>query len=143
MTTQSTFDDEDEILLRQVHPAWIQEGRITSQAFRPTLKDQNKLSVNRDSKTSPEDAYRLYTEERKLSSSGVWGVSVGEIREIGDLHIQQDPLNTPVNDPSHCLIDFSEIPSKGRVVSISSKLSDKARLRGCLFSLAQQEISST
>jgi hypothetical protein len=141
MTNELTFDDENEILLRQVHPAWIQKGRITSQAFRPTPKDQNKLSVNRTSKTTPQEAYKLYTEERKLSSSGVWGVSVGEVREIADLDIQSNPLKAPVKDQSHCLIDFSKVSSKSRITSISSKLSDKARFRGCLFSLVQQETS--
>ena len=33
------------LLHRQVHPSWIQEGRITSQAFSPTPKDLGLLSV--------------------------------------------------------------------------------------------------
>ncbi len=36
---------EKTLLLRQIHPLFIQEGRVTSQAFRPTPKDQKKLSV--------------------------------------------------------------------------------------------------
>jgi hypothetical protein len=32
-------------LLRQIHPSFVQAGRVTSQAFRPTPKDDNHLSV--------------------------------------------------------------------------------------------------
>jgi len=39
------FEDKDELLLRQVHPNFIVESRITSQAFLPTEKDEKKLSV--------------------------------------------------------------------------------------------------
>ena len=33
---------DDTLLLRQVNPAWIQAGRITSQVFRPTPTDQDE-----------------------------------------------------------------------------------------------------
>jgi hypothetical protein len=36
---------EATLLLRQVHPSFIQHGRVTSQVFRPTLKDKRLLSV--------------------------------------------------------------------------------------------------
>lgn len=35
----------ESLLLRQVNPRWIREGRVTSQVFRPTPKDEKKLSV--------------------------------------------------------------------------------------------------
>ena len=35
----------DTLLFRQVNPGWIREGRVTSQAFKPTAKDEKKLSV--------------------------------------------------------------------------------------------------
>lgn len=40
------LSDAGELLHRQVHPNWIRDGRITSQAFRPTKKDDNKLSID-------------------------------------------------------------------------------------------------
>ncbi|OQC41352.1 MAG: hypothetical protein BWX66_00754 [Deltaproteobacteria bacterium ADurb.Bin058] len=33
------------LLLRQIHPDFIQNQRVSSQAFRPTPKDERKLSV--------------------------------------------------------------------------------------------------
>ena len=37
--------NENTLLLRQIHPAFIQQNTITSQAFRPTPKDEKLLSV--------------------------------------------------------------------------------------------------
>ena len=36
---------DDTLLLRQIHPSFVQSGRVTSQAFRPTPKDEFLLSV--------------------------------------------------------------------------------------------------
>lgn len=36
----------DTLLLHQIHPSFIQYGRVTSQAFRPTPKDEGFLSVD-------------------------------------------------------------------------------------------------
>ena len=35
----------DTLLLRQIHPSFMQYGRVTSLAFRPTPKDEGFLSV--------------------------------------------------------------------------------------------------
>ena len=60
------------ILLRQIHPIWIQQGRVTSQAFRPTPKDENKLSVfdwrSNQSRRIMEIFYR------RITSSINWGI---------------------------------------------------------------------
>jgi hypothetical protein len=135
----SSFSDETEILLRQVHPSFIQEGRVSSQAFRPTPKDQKKLSVNRSSLIEAREAFIFYTERKKLASAGVWGVSVREVTEIAGLNIEEDPITDPPEDPSHSLIDFSGIDSENKIKPISSKLAEKARTRGSLFSPADAE----
>jgi hypothetical protein len=130
----SNFNDKNELLLRQVHPHFIQEGRVSSVAFRPTPKDQKKLSVNRGSLTTPERSFDLHTREKGLQSSGVWGVSVEEVCAMQDLSIEEDPISAPIPDPSHGLIDFSQIESESRIQKLASKLAEKARARGCLFS---------
>lgn len=132
-TESDSFIDPNELLLRQVHPSFVQEGRITSQAFRPTPKDQKKLSTNRESLISPQEAYELHTEQKKLYSAGVWGITVAEVLENGELKIQEDPIKDPVIDDSHCLIDFSQISSESQIKSVGSKLSEKARNRGSLY----------
>lgn len=136
----SNFNEENELLLRQVHPSFIQDGRITSQAFRPTPKDQKKLSVNRDSLIAPQEAFELHTKRKNLSSGGVWAVSVLEVSETAELSIEKDPVTDPIEDLSHCLIDFSKIDPESRIKAIGSKLADKARSRGCLFDSSEQKM---
>jgi len=121
----------DELLFRQVHPTFIHNGRVSSQAFRPTPKDQKKLSINRGSKTTAEDCFKVYTIQRNLSSKGVWGVSVEETKTIPNLELLDDPLEDPISDPSHALIDFTEIKD---AKAVGSKLAEKANFRGCLHS---------
>lgn len=102
------LDDLDELLFRQVHPSFIRDGRPSSQAFRPTPKDNGELSMSRDSLTTAEDAFRLHTEQRRLKSAGTWAVSVGEAREELLLSYP-DPVPSSqgqVPDPAHAFIDF-------------------------------------
>lgn len=44
-TMQGGSVNEATHLHRQVHPSWVQDGRATSQAFKPTPKDNGRLSV--------------------------------------------------------------------------------------------------
>lgn len=70
--------DGDELLHRQVHPSFLQQGPVGSQAFRPTTKDQGQLSVSRGAMATAAEAFLLYTTELNLPSGGVWSVSVAE-----------------------------------------------------------------
>jgi hypothetical protein len=38
------------LLLRQIHPSFVQAGRVTSQAFRPTPKDGSLLSITMETR---------------------------------------------------------------------------------------------
>jgi hypothetical protein len=62
--------DDGELLYRQVHPSFVRDGRPTSQAFRPTPKDENKLSVARGSLTTEKAAYEHHTVALGLGSAG-------------------------------------------------------------------------
>ena len=68
-TTDDSIDlgpqltDPGEVLFRQVHPSWIQAGKPTSQAFRPTPKDRGLLSVSRSSKTTASAAFELHNDQ--------------------------------------------------------------------------------
>lgn len=48
----------DELLWRNAHPDWLVDGELTSQAFRPTPKDQKKLSSTRESKVAAEANFK-------------------------------------------------------------------------------------
>ena len=112
------------LLLRQVNPNWIREGRITSQVFRPTPKDQGQLSVYDGDQIPPQQAYTHYTETLMLNSAGVMAVTVAECQR------QQLPvLPDPVPFPEHVLVDFRAL-SNSEIKTKSKHLTQAARLRG-------------
>lgn len=117
---------EETLLLRQIHPSFVQNGRVTSQAFRPTPKDENRLSVDNGDRISPEDSWKRFSARPKCTSSGVMAVSQGEcstcaLRVIGD--------GTP--HAEHCYIDFAPF-SSNQSGKIGKKLAAKAHERGWL-----------
>lgn len=75
-------NESQEFLYRQVHPQWIVEGEPSSQAFRPTKKDEGMLSIALGSKTTAEDAFLHHTQVLKLASGGTWAVTVGEVAAV-------------------------------------------------------------
>jgi hypothetical protein len=65
-TAERRLDDADELLYRQVHPQWIVDGEPSSQAFKPTRKDEGMLSIALGHKTTAEDAFLHHTQALKL-----------------------------------------------------------------------------
>jgi hypothetical protein len=126
--------DPNELLYRQVHPSWVVDGRPSSQAFRPTRKDEGKLSVSRGALTTARTSFELYTAALELQSAGVWGVCVGECDDEG-LETFSDPLHSPpskVADPSHAVINFAGV-SSSQAEAKAGRLRRKATERGCLY----------
>ena len=119
--------NSETMLLRQVHPTWIQRDRMTSQAFRPTPKDGKKLSVYDGDLISPEKAWEHYTQQLELRSAGVVAVSEGECRGFG-LPVISDPEPFP----EHVLIDFSGYSEK-EIRSKAQSLRAAAERRKWLF----------
>lgn len=103
--------DSGEQLFRQVHPSWIQAGKPTSQAFKPTPKDQGLLSVSRGSKTTAAAAFELHTREKGFESVGVWGILVSDCSEAA-LGVYEKPVENPVPDPAHSVVDFRHLSDK-------------------------------
>jgi hypothetical protein len=95
------------ILLRQIHPSWVQQGRVTSQAFRPTPKDESKLSVYDGDQIEPEPAWRHFTATLGFQSAGVLGITVSECTDL-ELKVTPDPEPFP----EHVLIDYSGFEQK-------------------------------
>lgn len=116
----------DEVMLRQVLPDWIQEGRPSSAAFSPNSSDAGNLSVDRRSMIDPKQAFEAYL-QRGLSSGGVWGISVGECHEQ-KLTCYEDQL---ADNSAHALVHFGDA-SKSEQKRIGGRLRDKAHSRGCL-----------
>lgn len=129
--TSAALDDEAEVLFRQVNPAFIRDGRVGSQAFRPTPKDERKLSVARSTLTSAAAAFELYTDCRELRSAGTWAVTVAECTNLG-LKTRADPLSEPpCPDPAHAFVDFTELTNR-KVEAHGTRLARHANDRGRL-----------
>ncbi|UUI61671.1 hypothetical protein [Aeromonas salmonicida] len=116
------------LLLRQVHPSFIQNGRITSQVFRPTPKDEQLLSVDNNDSVTPHESWRRFTANLVCKSIGVLAVSYSQCVEQ-ELPVIED--GTPY--PEHCSIKFSDF-EKRDIEKKAKLLRAKAEERGWLFS---------
>lgn len=120
--------DPDEALYRQVHPSWIADGVPSSQAFKPTKKDEGMLSVALGSKITPEGSFAHHAQVLRRESAGVWAVTVAETTET-ELPSYEQPLD---DSPAHGFIDFCGL-SRGQIEAKAKFLLGKARARGCLY----------
>lgn len=116
------------LLHRQVHPSWIQEGRITSQAFSPTPKDLGLLSVYDGAQIDAAASFRHYTTVQHLRAAGTASVTSGEVSCIG-LSWRMDPEPFP----EHAVIDFNGLGSPGRIKARAQGLAEMARRRGWTY----------
>jgi hypothetical protein len=127
-TAECRLDDPDEFLYRQIHPQWIIDGEPSSQAFKPTKKDEGILSIALGSKTTASGAFLHHTKVLKLASAGTWAVTVGEVEAV-DLSSFEQPLE---DSPAHGFIDFGDL-GRGAIESKAKRLLANARERGCVY----------
>lgn len=116
------------LLHRQIHPTFVVNDIVSNQAFlenkliissgafTPTEKDEDKLSVYDGEVFSAQDSYDHFTS--KYSSYGVLSVSIEEVNSENPLFIEKD------NDPfdGHCSINFSSVSSKNQKTKKAGKL---------------------
>lgn len=120
------------LLLRQVHPSWVQQRRVTSQAFKPTPKDNGRLSVYDGDEVSAEEAWSHYTQELGHASVGVMAVSVGDCLAL-ELRAEPDPGTFP----AHAVIDFSGVPG-AQIEARAKQLKRAAEVRGWQYEAEAQ-----
>lgn len=114
---------EATLLHRQVNPSWVQQGRVTSQLFKPTPKDNLRTSVYDGDQITAQRSWSHYTSELKFSSSGVLSVIVAECTAI-DLKVEPDPNLFP----EHAVIRF-DMCTSGQIEKKSKRLRDAAMSR--------------
>jgi hypothetical protein len=115
------------LLLRQVNPSFIQNGRVTSQVFRPTPKDLEMLSVDNGDRITSEASFVRFTSTPNCRSHGVMAVSVNECSDCSLQIIEDgDPY------PEHCSIDFRGV-GKSQTEKYAKTLRSCAEMRGWLF----------
>jgi len=124
------ISDTNELLFRQVHPSFIDNGEPTSQAFRPTQKDRGKLSVDRSSLTTAKNSFDLFV-ENGFQSDAVYGLTVGEFNKE-NINCFPDPLDTNPINPAHASADFSSFGNSDQK-KIAKRLKSKATTRGQLY----------
>lgn len=115
------------LLLRQIHPAWVQSDRVTSQAFRPTPKDGKRLSVYDGDQITPEQSWRHFTQQQKLQSTGVLAVTVDDCQSL-DLPAVADPV--PYSE--HAVIIFDGM-SNSQIETKAKRLRAFAESRSWLY----------
>lgn len=117
----------DTLLLRQIHPEFVQNGRPTSQAFRPTPKDENRLSVYNGAMITASASWVHYTGTLKFESAGVMALAHAECAS-GQLNVIEDG----VPFQAHCSVDFSAL-KRSDIEKKSKRLAAFAKDRGWLF----------
>ena len=119
--------DSETLLLRQIHPSFVQNGRPTSQAFRPTPKDEKQLSVYNGAMIAAAASWHHYTGVLNSESAGVMALSYAEFANE-QLSVFED--GSPF--PEHCSVDFSDL-KESEVRKKSKKLAAYAKERDWLF----------
>jgi hypothetical protein len=92
---------DETLLLRQIHLIFIQNDRVTSQAFRPTPKDHGELSVYDGDMILAEESWKHHT-GLGLESEGELAVTVREC-EAESLPV----CPSPHIFPDHAHLDFN------------------------------------
>ena len=115
--------NSDTLLHRQIDPVWVQCGRVTSQAFSPTPKDQCRLSVYNGELITAEHAWNHFTHSG-YKSVGVLAVTVCECWAL-DLNTEADPIPFP----EHAVIVFAGCTTS-QLKSKAKQLTHTAQNRG-------------
>ena len=116
--------NDDTLLHRQINPSWVQSGRVTRQAFKPSAKDNGRLSVYDGDMMTAEGAWAHYNEELGFTSIGVLAVTRCECADL-ELTVESDPKPFPAD----VLIDFTGC-SNSQVEKKSKRLTAAATGRG-------------
>jgi len=117
--------NEATLLHRQINPSFIREGRVTSQAFRPTPKDEHRLSVYDGDQIDPAAAYRHYIAQPDVRSVGSQSLTFAECAAAG-VTTQSDPEPFP----QHAVVVFDATWSNGKTEKVGKKLRKAAADRG-------------
>ena len=120
------------LLLRQVHPRFVQGERVTSQAFTPRATDQRRLSVYDGDQIAPEAAWRHYTIQQGRESAGVLAVTLAECAAL-DLAVRPDPEPFP----EHAVVDFGGL-GRNAIDRAAKRLRNMASERGWRYRVANR-----
>jgi hypothetical protein len=112
------------LLLRQIHPNFVQDGFASSVAFRPNESDKGLMSAYDGDLITAEASWTHYTTIAKKKSIGATALTVDECA-AESLPARPDP--TPF--PEHAVVDFTGVEEKHWRTK-SKKLQARALARG-------------
>jgi hypothetical protein len=124
--------ESTEVLYRQIHPSYLHEGIPSSDRFRPSARDMNKLSVDRGSLVTAAESHANYTSSGKASAA-VFGLSVREfnVENIGCCSAPVFKTDETEENLAHALADYSpHVDSAQKLVA--KRLQRLAIIRGIL-----------
>ena len=109
-------------LHRQLVSSWVINGRITSQGFKPTKKDNNVLSLAHGDLVSPIES------QRKHRQRGYQSDAVATVNGLDCLSVNLDPVHDADPYPEHVSLPFPESASNSQRNDIARRLAAKALL---------------
>ena len=109
MSCALPITNTDEVLYRQAHPEYIQNG-LSALIFRPGTNDNGELSVRRAQTLTARQAYEEHTAQNR-KSAGTFQITVGEANDAG-LVVYDDA--SCVGIPGHAYIDFKGLAPSER-----------------------------
>ena len=115
------------LLLRQIHPSFVQDGFASSVAFRPNEADRGLMSVYDGDSIAAGASWTHYTTVSNKKSVGAAALTVDECA-AESLSARPDP----VPFPEHAVVDFTGVAEKHWRTK-SKKLQAKALARGWMF----------
>ena len=119
--------NSDTLLYRMVSPSWIQRGVATSQTFKPTRKDNGRLSVYDGDQISPQAAYEYFTNPPPGLGQRAVGVLAVKVSECESLNLAVKLDGDPI--PAHAAIDFTTL-SRRDINRAADELKELANARG-------------
>lgn len=126
------LEEKNEVLFRQIHPSFMEDNEPSSDRFRPSVRDQHRLSVDRSALTTAAEAHARFVSGGRKSVA-VFGLSVGEF-DAENIPCSEDPIPASANEPenpAHALADYAahELATQKLV---AKRLKRLAVARGCL-----------
>jgi hypothetical protein len=117
--------NNETLLLRQIHPSWVNADGISSEAFNPSTKDNGKLSAYSGDLFTAEKSFDHYTATQ--DSVGVLAVTN---EECVNEHLVCNLDNAPFE--GHVSVDYNPHPKK-TCKKVAKKLRNIAISRGWQF----------
>ncbi len=107
---EQLLSDAKELAYRQIAPHMlVDEGKVATTAFGPNTADKGRPSFSRSTVLSAQESRDWHTQNARSPSSGVYGVTVGEVIESGRYVVDDSGCPIPdgaIRAPGHCFVDF-------------------------------------